>query len=76
MLARQMIKKLQDAVQEYGNISVEMFNENNELVPLEAVWYIESDAIDEYGTIHHVDGPVLVLADDTLFAPTHPVRLK
>jgi len=41
MLAREMIKKLQDAVQEYGDISVEMFDENAELHPVEAVWYIE-----------------------------------
>ena len=76
MLAREMIKKLQGAVQKYGDISVEHFDENDDLQPIEAIWYIESDAINEYDGIIRVDGPVLILADDTLFAPTHPVRIK
>ena len=76
MLAREMIKKLQDAVQEYGDVSVEVTNENNELTPVEAVWFIESDAVDEYDDIVHVEGPTIILGEDTLFAPTHPVRIK
>lgn len=76
MLARELIKKLQNVVQKYGDVPVETFDSGYELQPVEAVWYIESDAVDENNEIVHVDGPTIILDDANLFASTHPVRIK
>lgn len=77
MLVNELIQKLQKVAKEYsGNVPVTVLDENYELQSVDAVWYIESDAIDENDVIVHVDGPTVILADAYLFAPTHPVRIK